>query len=109
MKFSNIVKNRRLAIVYAMSEAFKKNKKMNFGKLIAILKNDAENFVIDKSVFDEVMEKELAISLAVGIPYRIDDFQNIIPATGLNNEVLTKGAPAIVVSYLEKNIDEILI
>jgi hypothetical protein len=100
MKFENIIKNRRLAIVFTLNKAYTKNKKLHFSKLIDFLKLNS-NFIINNQVFLQVMQMELNFANVCGLPFEIEKGLILKPLVGANENILHKNAPLEIINYLE--------
>lgn len=102
LKFEEIIKNRRFAIVYLLALASDNNKNINFSKSINEMMKYPDLFIIDEKVFDKIMYIEADIAPVSGIPFT-DKNGIYSPLTKININELKKGAP----DSLIKTIDEI--
>lgn len=102
LKFENVIRNRRLALVYLLNIAYMKKKSINITKLINFLKVKPELFVINKEDFFKVMEIETSFAYVCGIPFNIKKGNSLRPLVSVNNKILCKDAPVEVIDYLNK-------
>jgi len=100
LKFETVIKNRRFAIVYALSKMSELNKSLELTKFIKELKEYPDLFVVDTSNFDIIIEKELEIAKICGIPFERKKTE-LFPQTILDIDELKKGSPSSLVDVLE--------
>jgi hypothetical protein len=101
MKFENVIKNRRLAIVYTLNKAYNISRSVNFDKLITFLERSPA-FIINNQDFRRVMQIELNFANTCGIPFEIYNNLRLKPLVGVNEKVLLKNAPIEIIKYLNK-------
>lgn len=101
MRFDNIIKNRRFAIIYLLNKTYEKNKKISLNQLINFLLDKEDLFVIQRNSFVNVIESELEIAFLSGIPYVIETGVIIKPLIGINVNILKENAPVELIEYLD--------
>lgn len=104
MKLDTIVKNRRLAICWALNNAALSNEAVSVSKLADLLAAQPDLFVISEKDFSGVMIEECMIAFAAGIPYRQLDEDHIKPICSINIDILSANAPIKVIKFLENRI-----
>ncbi len=109
MKCDDVIKNRRLAILYSLNKAFQENKLLNLESLKEKLFVKPEWFVVSKEDFNEVIDVEIEIAFIAGIPFEVESGKYLKPITGLKESVLIANAPSQVISYLSSLVEEILL
>ena len=95
------IRNRRFAIIYLLNVAYKKQKNLDFSKLIAFLEKHPSQFVIDRKAFRKVMTQELSIAFAAGIPFSLYGTE-MKALNGVSEAELIKGAPAELIEILKQ-------
>lgn len=95
------IKNRRLAILLTLHKCYLKNKHLNLQKLIKYLLFFEDLFVVDIDSFENIMYEEINIGFVAGIPFEIDQDEQLRPMTGLDLSELLVGAPDNVISVIE--------
>ncbi|MFN0200407.1 MAG: hypothetical protein ACKVTZ_02750 [Bacteroidia bacterium] len=100
LKFEDILKNRRLAIVYLLNQAYLNKKKINFSKIIHFLKQAPKYFLINNETFENTMQIELNFAFVCGIPYKVEKNRLLKPLVSANPLVLCKNAPKEIIHYL---------
>ena len=103
IKYENIIKNRRFAILYCLNFASKNKKKLNFEEFKSAIRKYKEFFVIDDKNFNEVMNIELQIAFIGGIPFQTEN-EYLKPLTLLANDVLCYDAPQDLLDILNEKI-----
>jgi hypothetical protein len=104
LKLDTIVKNRRLAICWALHQAAIKNDSLDVSSLTALLSTQPELFVINEKNFSSVIIEECAIGFAAGIPFINEGKDRIRPICSVNLEILCANAPEEVAKFLEEQI-----
>lgn len=100
LKYENIIKNRRFAIVYLLAKCSEKNKKLNFLETINQLRKFPKLFVINTTEFDKIMYVELDIAPVSGVPYDSDG-EVLYPLTYVDMDTLCNGAPTPLIQILD--------
>jgi hypothetical protein len=101
LKYENIIKNRRFAIVYLLAKCSDDNKKMDITKLSLLLKTAPELFIISMTNFEATLYIETGIAAVAGIPFT--HINNVLsPLTKVNIEKLTSGAPKKILDFLDE-------
>ena len=68
------IKNRRLALLHSLNDAYKKNRLLNIKNLITKMRSFPDQFIVDDQNFEDIMFEEIKIGFDAGIPYSfIDD------------------------------------
>lgn len=96
MYYEGIIRNRRLAILYFLNEAYTHNQKVEYGQLIAFINKYPSLFVIDPNNVSDVMEEEIKIADMAGCPFKIiakDSKIFLSPLAGVNLSELMIGVP----------------
>lgn len=101
MRFENVIKNRRYAIITILNKSFYEGSSVSFESLVKIISRYPDYFVIDKSDIERIISKELEISFSAGIPIIISTGY-IKPTAGVNQTVLQKNAPEDLVKLVDK-------
>lgn len=104
LKLDTIVKNRRLAICWALNRAALSDESLSVSSLAELLATQSELFVVSDKNFLGVMIEECMIGFAAGIPYIQVDEDHIKPICSINIDVLTANAPVEVLNFLRKHI-----
>lgn len=100
------IRNRRLAIILALSVCFKKNLQLNYATFINHLAKYEDFFVVNRKSFEEIMLDEIKISFVAGIPYRLAENFMVVPLVGINENELLIDAPADVVKAINEYFNE---
>ena len=100
LELEGIIKNRRFAISYLLALASEQDSGLHFDKLVTELASHEPFFVIDKQNFAKVMQSELEIAFATGIPFH-EENRVLFPLTRLNLGELTSGAPGEIIKILQ--------
>lgn len=108
MRYNDIIKNRRLAILYSLNKAFQEKKLVNLNRLKVKLFLKPEWFVVSRKDFNKVMNVEIKIAFVAGIPFKVESGKYLKPLTGLKESVLIVDAPSQIISYLSSLLKEIL-
>ena len=87
------IKNRRLALLHSLNDAYKKNRLLNIKNLITKMRSFPDQFIVDEQNFEDIMFEEIKIGFAAGIPFRVIDDSNVRPLCGLNMQELNLNAP----------------
>ena len=106
LKLEPIINNRRFAIVYCLAVKSNSNQNLDIKKLVKALQKYPEIFVINKSEFDEVLEKELDIAKISGMPFERDG-NILVPLTKVDLNTLTRGVPEPLIKTLSSITKEI--
>jgi hypothetical protein len=104
MKLDTIVKNRRLAICWALNHAAMNSDSLDVSGLAALLATQPELFVINEDNFSSVVIEECVVGFAAGIPYLNEDGNRIRPICSVNLEILCANAPEEVIRFLTEQI-----
>ena len=96
------IKNRRLAILLTLHRCYLINKCLNLQELIKYLLYFEDLFVVDKDSFEAIMYEEINIGFVAGIPFEIDEDEQLKPMTGLELSELLLGAPKNVVAVIKE-------
>ena len=107
LKYEEIIKNRRYAIVYLLAHCSERNKKLNFEKTIQELSNYPDLFVINPREFDKIMYIELGIASVSGIPYNVDK-QMLNPLIKVNINKLCENAPKSLIETLNEIYEKVI-
>lgn len=108
MRYNDVIKNRRLAILYSLNKAFQEKKLINLNSLKEKLLLKPEWFVVSREDFNKVINVEIKIAFVAGIPFEVESGKYLKPVTGLKESVLIVNAPSQVISYLSSLVKEIL-
>lgn len=104
MLYEPVIQNRRLAIVYLLNKAYAANTSIKFTDMVNFLKEHSDDFILDDSRIEEVLQEEIKIAYMCGAPYDIlerDQDIYLKPRAGVNNNELTMGAPNDIVETLK--------
>ena len=104
MKMDEKVKNRRLAIINALSSAFKRNKSLDYSEFKDELKG-RNNFVIDAENYDNAMNLELkTVVLAGALWEAVESGTEMIlkPISHVDESVLRRNVPKRVLQELDE-------
>jgi hypothetical protein len=100
IKLEPKIQNRRLAVIYLLNKAFKMAKSISLTKLSQFLLLHENLFIIKKECFYETMCEEINIATISGLPFTIEKYDILLPATGINLTELTLNAPKEVLRVL---------
>lgn len=100
IQWEEVIKNRRLAIAYALHQSATLKKPLDFAEFVTLLARQGD-FVVDKASFSEVMSSELSNAFVIGTPYSLQDGNFLQGMRRVNLDVLTAGAAPRVVGQLE--------
>ena len=95
------IRNRRFSILYALNNAFANSTCLKINRLIAFLKKFPDEFIVDKSTFDDIIYSEIKIGFMSGIPFSIINDDCLKPLTGLNLTELSIGAPEKILNIMK--------
>lgn len=101
IQWESVIKNRRLAIAYALHQSAALNKPLVFEEFVAHL-SELSDFTIDKENAGQVLASELANAFVIGTPYALQDGNLLVGMRRVNLEVLSAGASPEVIKALEK-------
>ena len=100
-----VVKNRRLAIAYALHRSAEIKKPLVFEEFAQSL-SELSDFTIDKANARQALASELANAFVIGTPYTLQAGNLLLGSRRVNLGVLTAGASADVIRALEKLLDK---
>lgn len=106
MEYTDIIRNRRFAIVYILHKSFIKDCLLNFENLIKELSKFPKFFIINIDEFYSVMHIELWIAQMCWITFEVIDWKYLKPLTWVDLEVLTQDAPLDVLNILDNWINK---
>lgn len=101
MQMEAKIKNRRFAILYSLNQAFSKKVAVNLESLIRFLILYEDEFIVDKTSFQKVMNIELSIAYMAGIPFLLQKDKTLIPLTGLNLSELNLNVPTRILNIVK--------
>lgn len=106
MQMESKIKNRRLAILHALNDAYHKQYELNLESLIDALKKFPDEFVVDHNSFLDTMLEESKIGFAAGLPFDISIEGGLKPLCGINLDELNIGAPTRVLNMIDSICNE---
>lgn len=102
------IKNRRFAIVYMLAKASEMKGKLNFQKLLSLMKREPDFFIVNPYSFENVMFEEREICITSGIPFEESgDF--LIPLTNLYLQSIEEDAPERLLQLLNSYCVEVIV
>ncbi len=104
LEFDTKVKNRRLAICWALNNSAISGKSLKISDLAKCLATRPELFVISAEDFDRVLVDECVIAFAVGIPFIAEKINQLKPLCTINMDLLCSNAPVEVIKFLKKSL-----
>jgi len=108
MGVESLVKNRRLAIVYALASASVLGQSVSVAALIAQLGKYPKLFVVEKKDFRHVLLQELPIAHTAGVPY-LQQGDRLMPLVRCSPDTVAKGAPIEVVTAIKGMLSSVLL
>ena len=103
MQLDALVKNRRLAICWALSKSAEMNRPLVVSDLTNILCKEPTLFVVSEEEMSSTILQECMIAFAAGIPYAVGKDGSLEAFCSIDLEVLSQGAPIGVIDFLEKS------
>lgn len=103
--YEPIIRNRRLAIIYLLNEAYKTKKDLSLSKFINFLRKHPKLFVVSEGTLEDTINTEIEIAYMAGLPYAIvykGDEIYLRPIQGVNIDELLIGAPKEVTETIKK-------
>jgi hypothetical protein len=100
------IQNRRLAIVLGLHDSYIKKKPLDIDLLIKKMKFYKELFVVNELTFETIIEEEINIGFACGIPFSIDQNNKLNPIVGINIKELIVNVPDRVIKVIESFFNE---
>lgn len=100
IQFENVIKNRRLAIAYALHLSADFSKPLIFDRFVDWV-SQHDNFVVDPSSIRETLIAELPNAFVIGTPYNLLSDDLLLGVRKVNLDVLVDGAEADVIGQLE--------
>jgi hypothetical protein len=102
MKLEPKIQNRRFAILYFLNKAFLNNGVLCLSKLVNFMLLHEDLFVIEKNNIYDTMCEEINIAFISGIPFSIQNSDELKPHTGINIAELTINAPTELLTILNE-------
>ena len=78
--------------------------KLNINKLINCMFKYKDFFFIDGNDIFDIMMSECQIAYIAGIPFEIENYNNLIPLSIINEEVLLEDAPQEIIDVVKRII-----
>lgn len=101
LQWETVIKNRRLAIAYALHRSAEINKPLIFDEFFAQL-SVSRDFVVSSPNFAQTLAAELGNAFVIGTPYTLLKGNLLQGVRKVNLDVLTSGADSKVIEFLEK-------
>jgi hypothetical protein len=102
MKLEPKIQNRRFAILYFLNKAFLSNKILSLSKLVNYMLLHEDFFVIERDKTYDTMCEEINIAFISGIPFTIENGDELKPHTGINIDELAINAPTPLLTILKQ-------
>lgn len=99
--------DRRYVFVYVLNYYSKKNKALDFEKLVLAMEKHYDSFFAAGNDASEIMESECEIGDIAGIPFTIKNDTMFVAKTTINEKVLNEDAPFASIKLAKKIIKEI--
>lgn len=102
MKLEPKIQNRRFAILYFLNKAFLNKTNLSLTKLVNFMLLHEDIFVIEKNNIYDTMCEEINIAFISGIPFSIENGDELKPHTGINIVELTINAPSELLTIIKE-------
>jgi hypothetical protein len=101
LRWETVIKNRRLAIAYALHRSAELNRPLIFDEFVSQV-SLSEDFVVSAPDLTQTLAAELGNAFVIGTPYRLIQNNLLQGVRQVNLEVLTAGADQKVIEFLER-------
>ena len=105
LQWETVIKNRRLAIAYALNRSAELNKPLIFDEFVSRLFG-VTDFVINQDTLKETLAVELGNAFVIGTPYKLLEGNLLQGMRKVNLSVLSAGAEQKVVVHLENLVSK---
>ena len=106
LQYNNKILNRRYAFVYLLNDASRKNKALLFDEAVKTMSKYEDYFFSDGNDPFEIMGTECEIADITGIPFELNDNNELKPLTTINLDVLESDAPGEIRRIVHKLAQE---
>lgn len=106
LQYNNKILNRRYAFVYLLNDASKKNKELLFDDAVKTMSKHKDYFFSDGNDPFEIMGTECEVADITGIPFELNDNNELKPLTMINLNVLESDAPNEIMKIVHKLTQE---
>lgn len=100
LHWEKVIKNRRLAIAYALHRSAELNKPLIFDEFVARISSSSD-YVVNPDTFRETLVAELSNAFVIGTPYELLEGKLLQGMRQVNLDVLSSGAEQKIVHHLE--------
>lgn len=105
LAWETVIKNRRLAIAYALNQSASLGKPLIFAEFVSELSN-MPDYVINKSELSSTLAAELGNAFVIGTPYKILPGNLLQGVRAVDLAVLSSGADQKITDQLEKLVSK---
>lgn len=102
MKLEPKIQNRRFAILYFLNKAFLNKTNLSLTKLVNFMLLHEDFFVIERDKTYDTICEEINIAFISGIPFTIENGDELKPHTGINIDELAINAPMPLLTILKQ-------
>lgn len=106
LQYNANILDRRFVFVYALNYYSKRNRTLDFEKLVQAMSAHSDKFFSDGNDAASIMESECDIADIAGIPFEIEEDTLFRPKTTINESILTEDAPSASVKLAKQIILE---